>query len=189
MDGVFALDVSREDLVRFTNACESDGEDSVNYASFVVELAAAAGALSCYVTYNEFLLRNDPNRSPFRGVPLIDTNALFASVRAEDITGVVGQRFPLHFDFSPMVKPYFMLEPVPENEVGKDGQSRACDDMVLASENAKTTSRSYLISVGDDTMEDIIRFLFLPKSASASGNSLLGRQDYRLLKRQKIESE
>ena len=40
--GVFAIDLRREDLVRFTNAAEEEEEDSLVYAQFVVELAAVA---------------------------------------------------------------------------------------------------------------------------------------------------
>ena len=185
--GVFAVDIKKEDLLRLTNAGEAEEEDSLVYAQFIVEFAAASGALDCYVTHNEYLLRNDPNRSPFTGAPLIDTNRMLECVRAEDITGVVGQRFPLSFDFAPLDKPFLTLEPVQEED---PGEALACTDMVLASENARPGARSYVITLGDATEEDIMRFLFVPKSASSAGKSLLGgRQDYRMLSKKRKAGE
>lgn len=180
--GVFAIDLRKEDLLRFTNAAEEEEEDSLVYAQFVVELAAAAGALQCYVSYNEYLLRNDPNRSPFTGVPLIDTHRLLEFVRAEDfVDGAHGQRFSLPFDFSPLDRPFLTLEPAEET----DGV-RACDDLVLASENSPTNGgRAYILTVGDATDESIMRFLFVPKTGPSGGKGAAGRQDYRLLKKRK----
>lgn len=180
--GVFAIDLRKEDLLRFTNALEQEEEDSLQYAQFVVELAAAAGALQCYVTYNEFLLRNDPNRSPFTGVPLIDTHRLLEFVRAEEfVQDAAGQRFVLPFDFSPLERPFLTLEPAEEAE----GQ-RPCEDLVLASENAPTHgARAYVLAVGDATDDSIMRFLFVPKTGPSGGKGMAGRQDYRLLKKRK----
>lgn len=177
--GVFAIDLRKEDLLRFTNAVEEEEEDGLLYAQFIVELAAAAGALQCYVTYNEFLLRNDPNRSPFTGVPLIDTCKLLEFVRVEGIRE--GHRFPLPFDFSPLEQPYVTLLPAEEAQ-----GVRACEDCVLASENAPTNGgRAYVLTVGDATDESIMRFLFVPKTGPSGGKGMAGRQDYRLLKKRK----
>lgn len=183
--GVFAIDIRKEDLLRFTNSGEAEEEDGLVYAQFMLEFAAAAGTLDCYVVYNEYLLRNDPNRSPFTGVPLIDTHRLLECIRAEDITGVAGQRFPLPFDFAPLDRPFLSLEPVDEDAA--EGESaRSCADMVLASENTRVGSRSYVLTLGDATEEDIMRFLFVPKTGASFGGGSSGRQDYRLLKRARV---
>ena len=56
--GVFAITISKRDLLRFTNAVEPDDEDNaLACAQFLVDLAASAGALSCYVIHNEYLMR------------------------------------------------------------------------------------------------------------------------------------
>ena len=185
--GVFAIDIPKEDLLRFANACEAEDEDGLAYANFVVDLAGAAGALQCYVTCNEYLLRNDPNRSPFTGAPLIDTHTLLECIRADEITGVVGQRFPLPFDFSPLDRPYFTLEPIGEEDLSAGADHpRPCEDMVLASENGRAGSRAYMLTLSDATEEDIMRLQFVPKSAASGGQGgLAGRQDYRLLKKRK----
>jgi len=186
--GIFSVDIRKEDMLRFTNASEAEDDDGLVYAQFVVELAAAAGALQCYVTYNEYLLRNDPNRSPYTAAPLIDTDALLACIHANEITGVVGQRFHLPFDFSPQEKPFLTLEPLPE-ESTSDEKGRGLEDLVLASENAHVESRAYVLTFGDATEEDIMRFLFVPKSNSSGGGNGLGlvagRQDYRMLNNNK----
>jgi hypothetical protein len=182
--GVFAIDIRKEDLMRFTNACEAEEEDSLVYAQFIVDFAAASGALDCYVSHNEYRLRHDPNRSPYTGAPLLDTNSLLDFIRAEDISGIVGQRFPVGFDFLPLEKPFITLEPVPEEHTG--AAPRVCDDLVLASENTHTNgSRNYLLTMGDATDEEIMRFLFTPKAASTGGTGLSGRQDYRLLNKKR----
>ncbi len=183
--GVFAIDIRKEDLLRFTNASEAEEEDGLLYAQFVVELAGAAGALQCYVTYNEYLLRNDPNRSPYTGVPLIDTEALLSCIHSNEMSGVVGQRFHLPFDFSPQEKPYLTLEPLPEESLGDEERTRGLEDFVLASENTRVETRAYILSLGDATEEDIMRFLFVPKSGASGGQGLAGRQDYRMLKKRK----
>jgi hypothetical protein len=183
--GVFVVDIRKEDLLRFTNACEAEEEDGLVYAQFVVDMASAAGALDCYVTYNEYLLRHDPNRSPFTGVPLVDTNSLLQCVQAAELaSGGKGTRFPLPFDLSPLDHPFLTLESIDEHP-GDEDSARACDDLVLASENAQAGSRAYVLSVGDSTEEDIMRLLFVPKTGATGGKSQAGRQDYRLLKKRK----
>ena len=186
--GIFSVDIRKEDMLRFTNASEAEDDDGLVYAQFIVELAAAAGALQCYVTYNEYLLRNDPNRSPYTAAPLIDTDALLACIHANEISGVVGQRFHLPFDFSPQEKPFLTLEPLPE-ESTSDEKGRGLEDLVLASENAHVESRAYVLTFGDATEEDIMRFLFVPKSNSSGGGNGLGlvagRQDYRMLNKKR----
>jgi hypothetical protein len=182
--GVFAVDIRKEDLLRFTNAAEEEEEDSLVYAQFLVELAAASGALECYVTHNEYLLRNDPNRSPFTGAPLVHTQRLLEFVKAEEITGVVGQRFPLPFDFAPLERPFLTLEPVERGE-----GPRPCEDLVLASENSGTSGgRVYMLTVGDATDENIMSLLFVPKLCASGGGLGMGRQDYRLLKRRRTDT-
>ncbi len=183
--GVYAIDIHKADLLRFTNAGEAEEEDGLTHAQFLVEFAAASGALECYVTYNEYLLRHDPNRSPFTGVPLVDSNSLLQCIRSEDISGVVGQRFSLPFDFSPLERPYLTLEPI-EERAGEDS-GRPCEDFALASENTAVSGRAYVVALGDVTEEDIMRFLFVPKTGPSGAKGSTGRQDYRLLKKRKAE--
>jgi hypothetical protein len=181
--GVFAIDVRKEDLLRFSNSGEPEEEDGLVYAQFVLEFAAAAGALDFYVTYNEYLLRTDPNRSPFTGAPLIDSNRLLEFISVD----ALGQRIPLPFDFFPMEQPYLTLTPIPEEPVvAEAGVSprRPHEDFVLTSENGADGLQAYMISLSDATEEDIMRILFVPKRVAGSG-SQFGRQDYRMLKRRK----
>ena len=43
-----------------------------------------------------------------------------------------------------------------------------------------------MLSVGDSTEEDIVRFLFVPKTGASGAKSQAGRKDYRLLKKRKL---
>ena len=187
--GVFAVDIQKEDLLRFANSGESDQEFGLGYAQFLVDLAAAAGALDCYVAYNEYLLRNDPNRSPFSGVPLIDSSRLLDFIKTEDIIGERGQTFPLPFDFFPMERPFITLSPVPEDPARVGEDPRPCTDVALASENTHVGGdRAYTLTVGDSTDINIMTFQFVPKSGAGGGDRmLLGRQDYRMLKKRKAD--
>lgn len=55
--GVYAIDIRKEALLRFTNAAEESEEESLRYACCLLDLASSAGALDFYVTHNEYLLR------------------------------------------------------------------------------------------------------------------------------------
>jgi hypothetical protein len=193
MDGVFAIDVRKDDLLRFANSGESEEEDGLIYAQFIVELAAAAGALDCYVTHNEYLLRNDPNCMPFTGAPLIDSQRLLEFIRVEDITGEGEQRFPLPFEFAPLDRPYLSLTPILESTDAEGELAKPCADFTLASSNTRVNgARTYAMSLGDATEEDIQSFLFVSKAASSGGSgqrALLVRQDYRMLKKRKTSDE
>ncbi len=43
-----------------------------------------------------------------------------------------------------------------------------------------------MLSMGDSTEEDIMRFLFVPKTGASRARAMAGRQDYRMLKKRKI---
>jgi hypothetical protein len=81
-----------------------------------------------------------------------------------------------------MEAPYFVLDP---KTVTREGTKPPCEDLVLASENA-AAGRAYVLSLGDTSEEDILRFLFVPKSGGGGAKSALDRQDYRLVKKQRV---
>lgn len=203
--GVFAVDISSKNLLRFTNACETEDEDGLVYAQCLVDVASSVGALSCYVTHNEYLLRKDPNRSPYVGVPLIDSNKLLQCVQfslGESGGGAIPTRFPLPIaSVGHMDKPYLQIDLscVDNNSSGEEATPLHCPDFALASENAPTRY-AYPLSLGDAVEEDFMRILFLPKAGVgaaagggaggggvglACGRGVLERTDFRLLKRQK----
>ena len=206
--GVFAIDITKKDLMGFTNAMEEEEEDALVYAQCLVDLASSAGALSCYVVHNEYLLRKDPNRSPFMGAPLIDTNKLLEFIRFDSPEGGASlpTRFPLPFPVVNMDKPYVDVELgcVDNNSAEEDlpRPALACTDFVLASENARVRC-AYPISLGDAVESDFMRILFVPKSVSSlsggggSGSSSgialssggLERTDYRLAKKRRVSDE
>jgi len=55
--GVYAVDIRKEVLLRFTNAVDASEEESLRYACCLLDLASSAGALDFYVVHNEYLLR------------------------------------------------------------------------------------------------------------------------------------
>ena len=199
--GVFAIDISKRDLLCFTNTAEEEEEDGLNRARFLVELASSAGALMCYVVHNEYLLRKDPNRSPFVGVPLVDSNKLLECVPSDlgqpDADGNVRTRFPLPFAVVNMDAPYMDVDLacVDNNSGGEDVAELPCKDLVLASENARVRC-AYPLSFGDAVEADFMRILFVPKAGGRGGSSGSGsvggvareRVDYRLLKKRRVLS-
>ena len=188
--GVFAVDISKADLLRFTNGLEEEEEDSLIYAQCLVDLAASAGALSCYVIHNEYLLRKDPNRSPYTGVPLIDSNLLLECVNSPSAES---STFPLPFSMGNMDAPYLSVDMacVDNNSAGDDDvPGLPCPDFVLASGSATSVRYGYPIKLGDAVDDDIMRMLFVPKSGVSAGSgsakrATLERTDYRLLKKQR----
>lgn len=195
--GIFAIDIAQEDLVRFTNGLESEEEDSVLYARFIVDLASSAGALACYVAHNEYLMRKDPNRSPFSGVPLIDSSKLLDCVSfAPSSPEPIPCRFPLPFSLVHMDSPHIAVDVacVDNNSAGELAQALPCPDFVLASRNAPVRY-AYPLSFGDAVEDDIQSLLFVPKQHSCGGGSgdacglskrsTLEPADYRLLKRRR----
>lgn len=202
--GVFAVDISKRDLLRFTNAVEDEEEDGVNYARCLVDLASSAGALLCYVVHNEYLLRKDPNRSPFVGAPLVDTCKLLECVPsaglgvADGEQGGVRTRFPLPFSVVNMDAPYLDvdLSCVDNNSAGEEVAGLPCGDLVLASENARVRC-AYPLSLGDSVEADFMRILFVPKGCGgslgsgaggggAAGGIVRERADYRLMKKRRV---
>lgn len=202
--GVFAITIAKRDVLRFTNAViGGDEEAALVYAQCLLDLAAAAGALSCYVTHNEYLMRKDPNGIPYSGVPLIDSNKLLECVSLPMmlVGGTDKPRFELPFSVVNMESPFLQVHCacVDNNSSGEDLGSLPCPDLVFASENAPVRY-AYPLSLGDATDSEFMRILFVPKaftgtcgSAAASGGGAgaglsssgggLERQDYRLLKR------
>lgn len=201
--GVFAIDIAKKDLLSFTNAMEEEEEDGLVYAQCLVDLASSAGALSCYVVHNEYLLRKDPNRSPFMGVPLIDSNKLLECIQFTS-SATDSTRFQLPFPVVNMDKPYLDVDLacIDNNSAGDSaGTPLACPDFVLASENAGVRC-AYPLALGDAVESDFMRILFVPKSVSGSsgsgsaggggllvgGRAGLERTDYRLLKKRRVGS-
>ena len=52
------MDINKELLLKFTNSVEDDEENALQYARLIIDLAAALGALDCFVIYNEY--RSNP---------------------------------------------------------------------------------------------------------------------------------
>jgi len=182
MEGVFAIDITKESLLRFTNSVEEDEENALQYARLIVDLASAMGALDGFVIYNEYRLRSDPNKSPFTGIPLLNTEKMLDFIKFDD--PVPRQlAIPVPAYVPNMDSPFVTVDtqPVP---FPPEGKSVACQDLGLGSESAGG-SNVYTISLSDSSEEDFMRFVFLPK-AGPTGQPLLDRPDYRQFKRARL---
>jgi hypothetical protein len=181
--GVYAVDIRKDVLFRFTNAVSPDEEENARHACCLLDLASAAGALDFYVTHNEYLLRSDPNRSPFVGVPLIDTKALLRCVQPLD----GADTFHLPFAFPPLEGPRLQLDPQPAT--CDDGPALTCPDLVLCTDGARFR-RGYSLTLRDEGDPDILTFFYVPKRAGAGTGSAgaLERTDYRTAKRARVEA-
>ena len=182
MEGVFAIDITKESLLRFTNAVEEDEENSLQYARFVVDLASAMGALDGFVIYNEFRLRADPNKSPFTGIPLINTDKMLEFIKFDDS---VPRQLSIHIPFPipNMQSPFVTIDTQPVLDP-VDGRPVICQDFGLGSESVKG-STLYTISISDSMEEDFMRIVFMPKTGP-TGQPLLDRPDYRQFKRPRL---
>ena len=78
--GVYGLDVSFAELQRFTNF-----PGDLTSARTLVDCAIAAGALKVLVTFDDYYNHKEPALSQYRCVPLVDTEALLATVHAKDL--------------------------------------------------------------------------------------------------------
>jgi len=181
--GVYAVDVRKDVLLRFTNAAGADEEESLRLACCLLDLASSAGALDFYVTHNEYLLRADPNRSPFTGVPLIDTKALLKFV--DPAQG--RDTFALPFPFPPLDNPGLRLDREAFSQDGRDG-ALSCPDLAVCSPFASFKA-GYTFTLFDHDTPDIMSFVFLPKRASGQARQSGGleRTDYRAAKKARTD--
>lgn len=177
-DDLIAVDIPRDVLHRFTNACEVDQESSDSYARFVVDLASSAGALSLYVVHNDFRLRADQDRSPYVAVPIIDTAKLLEFVTPTHLTTTISLPFPM----PSLQNPHVIISAEPVISESQGGVPRFCQDLVISSESAPV-SRAYPLTYGDEIDEEIMTVLFSPKTR-ASGSSF-ERPDYRSFKKRR----
>ena len=125
----------------------------------------------------------DQNRSPYLGVPLIDTKKLLDFIKLDEARYSEPQIFPLPFEMPTMQKPFV--------KVSLGAQSRSgslclpTDDFVLAFEES-SVERGYELSFGDERDSDILTILFVPKVRGVGSKSAgLERTDYRQFKRLK----
>jgi hypothetical protein len=155
-------------LYRFTNA----GSD-LGYANFIVDLAAAAGALRIYVTYNEFYHKQKIGALPYRGVPLIDPEILLQFVQDAEC-------YDLPFPMESLKNPFVNAESDPITK--EDGVVKPCSDFSLSSKDVNT-EKGFILVFGDEDMDSICEVVFSPAQSSSVGKHVSsGRVDYRSLK-------
>ena len=131
----------------------------------------------------DFIDSQDQNRSPYLGVPLIDTKKLLDFIRLDEARYSDPQVFPLPFEMPNMQKPYVKVNLAASSHSGS--LSLPTNDFVLAFEDS-TAERAYELSFGDEKDADILTILFVPKVRGVGSKSAgLERVDYRQFKRLK----
>lgn len=146
----------------------------MGYAIFLVDLAAAAGALGVYVAHNEFYHKQGAGLLPYRGVPLINTETLLHFVDPE--SDVVD----LPFEMENLYNPYVVLKREPVSL--EDCEPKQCQDFSLSAKGV-ATDRGYGLIVGDREQEEICTMFYTPSQGGCTGKtSSSGRVDYRALK-------
>lgn len=123
--------------------------------------------------------RQDENRSPFRGVPLIDTNKFLDFVKI-DQNSEHNTYCDLPFSMPGLEKPFLRVTLNPMEPI-VEGVEQTCKDLVLASAYVQS-SRSYRLNLADANEECILDFSYVPKSGPQSQTGT-ERPDYRSLKR------
>lgn len=156
-EGVDALDISEADLLHFTNAA-----GDVQYATFLVDLAASRGALRVYVTHSEWYCKQDPTLSSFRAAPLIDTEVLLSdkalgALFTTDCLDEAGQTLSMKLGDAPQLTEGTLQAFVQPTRL--DGQDPTCPDLALSSQGVRAT-RAYELIVGDQDEHDILRVVF-----------------------------
>jgi hypothetical protein len=179
--GIFAIDFSRDVMLRFVNGVEEDpsnAEFAEFYARFLIDLSAAAGALSFYVVANEYRLRKDPSRVPFTGVPLVDTNKLldFIDTRIDEESPT----FKLPFDVPTLRN---AIASVCFKADDTTSPPCPCPDFALSS-RGNPAGRSYGITFGDEHDPEMLTVFYTPKSRAITKQT--ERMDYHLCKKIKI---
>ncbi len=189
--GVPCVDVSKEDLFKFSNSVAEDQQDRVFDAITLLDFSSCASSLWMYVVCVSSYKTGDPMLSDFRGVPLVDVDGFLASVdfdREVDPSWVSGDKivFPFRHEIvslesSSVVTVY--KEPVVSGGSGGSAGSGdsagsgislfpvPCPDFSLVSE-ASPVVKGYLVTIGTKKIPDILRVVlnvmgctFLPGGA------------------------
>lgn len=146
----------------------------MGYAVFLLDLAASAGSLGLYVTYNEFYHKQAPHCLPFRCVPLVNTETLLSVIDPEEDV------FDLPFKMEGLTDLSVTLDKTGVTVDG--GDDKQCKDFSLSSTTVDAES-VYALKFGDSEQDDICCMHFTPGTGSSAGKtSASGRVDYRALK-------
>lgn len=157
--GIQEIDVSKKDLLKFTNA-----GDNEMYARLLVELAAANDSLYCWVFHNEYYSRMDKDLNEFRGVPLIDTDRLLDFIDVDLESGEDCTKLTLPFEVPNMTSPHLLVYHEPKRVEGEFELS--APDFVLAAANVNL-ERAYQMYVGCESNPTFMPILF--KSTGGAG--------------------
>ena len=142
--GVSAIDVSCDDLMRFTNT------PFLTQARTLVDLAIAAGALNMLVVHDDYFNKQEPALCTHRGVPLVDAAAFLAPVQEGELqTSESACTFlaPWHVPHDPRLQTVALrVSTIPRSNPA--GVAPPCPDLSLVSTDS-AYERGYKLYVGN----------------------------------------
>jgi hypothetical protein len=213
LPGVPSVDITKEDLFRFTNFQDTNSEDSVQDAITFLDFASSVDSLFVYVCYQPYKV-GDPNQGDFKGVPLVDSEKFLKCVEYAALGRLTSGAeatppnvvFPFGTRFAELSEdPILTLwtQPVSNPEVGivvnretvgkfDDSQPHPspppCPDFALMSEGFYV-KRGYSLTIGESQMPEIVRLIFNAMGNQTYTKSSLERVDYRAraMKRKAME--
>jgi hypothetical protein len=142
--GVSAIDVSCDDLMRFTNT------PFLTQARTLVDLAIAAGALNMLVVHDDYFNKQEPALSTYRGAPLVDAAAFLAPVQEGELqTSESACTFlaPWHVPHDPRLQTVALrVSTIPKSNPA--GVAPPCPDLSLVATDS-AYERGYKLYVGN----------------------------------------
>jgi hypothetical protein len=159
--GVQELDVNKKDLMRSMNA----GSNEL-FPRLLVELAAACGALYCWVAKNEYYGKQDKDLTHWRCMPLIDTDVLldFIDVNMTNDSTDVQTTIHIPFEIPNFTDPIITINHHPDSISGE--HPITCSDFVLAALGVEC-ERGYYLCVGTLKNPTIMPMVF--RSSGGAG--------------------
>ena len=178
--GVPCVDISQEDLFRFSNVVGAELSDKAFDAITLMDFASSASSLWLYVVSVSAYKNSDPMLSDFRGVPLVHVDTFLESIDFEDgeTGGVVMEDkvvFPFKHDIVSLKAKAVVT--VFTNTVASTGVPAPCPDFALVSE-ACAVAKGYVVTIGTRAMPDMLRFVFNVMGCSVMPGGTPIRMDY-----------
>lgn len=171
--GIQELDVNKKDLMRYMNA----GSNEL-FPRLLVELAAACGALYCWVAKNEYYGKVDKDLTHWRCMPLIDTDVLLDFIDVNMTTDSEDTQTTIHipYEIPNLQDPVVTIKHTPDAPIPGDSPI-TCSDFVLAALNV-ACDRGYYLCIGTTTNPSIMPMIFRSSGGAGTKRGGGGRVDW-----------
>jgi len=164
------IDMEHGDVMGMTNA----GENKY-YMMFLMTLAAAADCLDFWVYRNEYNVNKNPSMSPFRGIPIIDTNKLLAFIKTDSLEECT---YKIPFSIPGLPDAQVTIDTAPGQFGSPESDpEETCTDLVLRSDSL-FTERGYHLTFGCPQRANVMKMVFKSVSSGAGVKRLHSRVDW-----------